>query len=141
MGVNKDKILIVLYSSKTHDVGSHPQQIKIVSNKKEKLGNYLHRNFCPFMLLHDFISIRGNYDSDSEQFFVFRDKFPVTAGHARNLLKSMISNLGLEARNYGMHSLRIGRTSDLIRYNYPLDEVRRMGRWRSNTVFKYIRDI
>ena len=32
---NKDKLLLVLYSSKTHDEGSRPQKIKITSNKYE----------------------------------------------------------------------------------------------------------
>ena len=51
MGLNKEKILIVLYSSKIHTLGSRPQKIKISSikhemtNKNAKLTN---RHFCPF---------------------------------------------------------------------------------------------
>ena len=36
---NKDKILLVLYSSKTHTKGSRPQKIKITSNRNEKSGS------------------------------------------------------------------------------------------------------
>ena len=75
----------------------------------------------------------------NEQFFIFRDKSPVTARNARELLKLIIANLGLDNKNYGMHSLRIGRASDLIKYNYSLEEVKRMGHWKSNAVYKYIR--
>ena len=40
---------------------------------------------------------------------------------------------------YGMHSFRVARTTDLIKYHYSLEEVKRMGRWQSNTVYRYIR--
>ena len=36
---NKDKILLILYSSKTHTKGSRPQKIKITSNRNEKSGS------------------------------------------------------------------------------------------------------
>ena len=68
---NKDKLLLVLYSSKTHDKSSRPQKIKITSNKNERTGSYLHRNFCPFALMRQYMSLRGSHCSDVEQFFVF----------------------------------------------------------------------
>ena len=64
---------------------------------------------------------------------------PVTPAHARNILKIALNNLNLDNRLYGMHSFRIGRTTDLIKYNYSIDEVKIMGRWKSNVIFKYIR--
>ena len=76
---------------------------------------------------------------DEEQFFVLKDRKPVKPGHATSILKLMVKRLGLDNGNYSMHSFRIGRTSDLIKYKYPLDEVQRLGRWRSNAVLKYIR--
>ena len=36
--LNKDKLLLLLYSSKTHSKGSRPQRIKITSNLEEKSG-------------------------------------------------------------------------------------------------------
>ena len=50
-----------------------------------------------------------------------------------------LMNLGLGANLYGMHSFRVGRNSDLIKYQYSLEEVKRMGRWCSNTIYKYIK--
>ena len=35
---NKDKLMIVLYSSKTHDLSCRPQKIKISSNKCDRAG-------------------------------------------------------------------------------------------------------
>ena len=117
MATNKDKLLLVLYTSKTHDLRHRPQKIKITSNRAEKTGSYVHRHFCPFTVLRKFISLRGNYTDDNEQFFVFRDGQPVKPQHANLLLKQMISNTGLESNLYSMHSFRIGRTSDLIKFN------------------------
>ena len=136
---NEHKIKIVFYSSKTHGKGMRSQKIEITSNSSEKSGFYAKRNFCPFKLMNNYMDYRGDYADKNEQFFVFRDKSPVTPTNARNILKICLSNLGLDAKLYGMHSFRVGRTTDLIKYNYSVEEVKRMGRWRSNTVYKYIR--
>ena len=64
---NKDKILLVLYSSKTHDKASRPQKIKISANSfATRAAN---RHFCPFHLMREFLKVRGDYAEDSEQFF------------------------------------------------------------------------
>ena len=63
-------------------------------------------------------------------FFVFRDKSPVTPDNARKVLKECLMHLGLDPLMYGMHSLRVGRTTDLIKYHYSIEEVKAMGRWR-----------
>ena len=139
IATNKDKILLVLYSSKTHDKASRPQKIKITSNRNEKSGNYTHKHFCPFKLLRQYMNARGGYDSIQEQFFVFKDLSHVTPEHARHVLYSIIQHLNLNSKLYGMHSLRIGRTTNLITYNYSIEEIKLMGRWKSNVVFKYIR--
>ena len=89
----------------------------------------------------DFIEVRGSYLDDAEPFFIFRDRTPVTTDHARKLLRKMLCSFGLEAEAelYDMHSLRIGRASDLIKQNYSIEQVKRMGHWKSNAVYKYIR--
>ena len=136
--LNKDKMLIVLYSSKTHTLGMRPQKITITSNLEEKSGFYVRRNFCPFVLINNYMRARGDF-LENEQFFIFRDRSPVLPDNARLVLKTCLKNLGLDPYMYGMHSFRVGRTTDLIKYNYSLDEVKRMGRWRSNVVYRYIR--
>ena len=136
---NKDKLMIKLYSSKTHTTGMKPQTIKVTANQVEKSGCYAKRIFCPCQLVSDFMEIRGDYDNFQEQFFIFRDSTPVSPLHVRNLLKDCLSSLGLDHTLYGFHSFRVGRTTDLIKYNYSIEEVKRMGRWRSNTVYRYIK--
>ena len=139
MGVNEDKILVILYSSKTHDEGDRPQQVKITTNDTEKSGHYVHRNFCPFKSMREYMHIRGAYDSYSESLFIYRDKLTVGEDPACRLLRKAIDAIGLDSSIYDMHSLRIGRASDLIKYNYSVEEVKRLGSWKSNVVYKYIR--
>ena len=134
MAKNKEKLLVILYSSKTHDKSSRPQKIKITLNRKEKTGSYLHRNFFPFRIINQYIKARGNYNSPEEQFFVLGDKSLVTPVMARKLLRSLLNRLGLDSSLYDVHSLRIGRTSDLVRYGYPVEQIKRMGRRRSSAV-------
>ena len=138
--VNKERIRLVLYTSKTHSQGMRPQKIKITSNLSEWSGSYVHRNFCPFRLMNDFLYRREDYDHGSEQLFIFKDGTPLTSEQARKILKLCLERLGLDPSVYACHSFRIGRTTDLIKYNYSIEEVNRMGRWHSNTVYKYIKD-
>ena len=139
IATNKDKLLLILYSSKTHDKGNRLQKIKITSNKEEKSGNYIKHNFCLFHLMRQYIKIRGAYLQDNEQFFVFGDRSPVSANNPRRVLQQAFTALNLDHTLYGIHRFRIGRTTDLIKYKYSIDQVKLMGRWRSNVIFKYIR--
>ena len=134
---NKENILLVLYSSKTHTKGI--QKIKITSNKSERSGKYRKRNFCPFHLMKCFLSVCQGYDSDTEPLFILRDRNPVKANNVSNVLKKALSRMNLDSSLYSVHSLRIGRVTDLIKYGYSVEEVKRIGRWKSNAVYKYIR--
>ena len=133
---NKNKIMVILYSSKTHGQANWPQKVIITvdDNITKKL------NFCPFAVMLNFINIRRKDVDLNEQLFIFRDGSLVKPRHASAVLKSALTSLGLDASLYGMHSLRIGRASDLLlKYNCTLDFVKRTGHWRSNVVCKYIR--
>ena len=138
IGVNKDKILFVLYSSKTHNLGAHPQEIKITANQ-----NYNSRKtfFCPFALSRTFLSMRGDYIDEKDPFFVFHDQQPVKPSHVRRVLKNAIKTLDLDPNLYNCHSFRTGRASDMLRNSkYSITQVKVAGRWRSNVVFKYIKN-
>ena len=137
--INKEKILVILYSLKMHGEESYPQEVKITSNRSEGSGAYFHRHCCPFVLLKKYITIRGNFQSQSEQFFVFSDGSPAKLEHARKILKTGLQNMGLDISLYGFHSFCVGRSTDLIKYGYTVEQVQRMGRWKSNVVYKYIR--
>ena len=114
-GTNKDKILIILYSSKTHSKESYPQEIKITSVRQSKLlvkGKSTF--FCPFQIIRNYVGIRGNYVDIMENFFVFRDGSPVKPIHLRKVLRRCIANVNLDPLLYDCHSFRIGHSCDLV---------------------------
>ena len=136
VGNNKDKILVVLYSSKTHGIESRPQKVKI-SAVKTTIS--IKKNFCPFSLVLQYMMTRGPFLENHEQFFVFGDKSPVKAFHVRDVLRSILTDLNLNAELYDVHSFRIRRTCDLDKFGYSIEQIKSMGRWKSNAVYKYLR--
>ena len=53
---NKNKILMILYSSKTHSKESKPQKIKISENELQG-KRQIKRFFCPFRAIRDYLHI------------------------------------------------------------------------------------
>ena len=136
---NKNKLLFVLYTSKTHGHESRPQKIKIRANpefSKYKSNKF----FCPFQLSREYLKLRGGYSSEDESFFVFRDQSPVTPHQVNTILRKILKSINLDSKVYSFHSIRIGRASEMIKAGYTIDEVKLAGRWKSNAVFRYIRE-
>ena len=142
--VNKKKLLIVLYTSKTHDKSTRPQKVKISAVNLQETHKHCRKSlrcFCPFKLTNNYLKIWGNYANDDEPLFIFRSmKDPVKPEHARQVLKKCIANLGLNVELYNFHLLRIGRSCDLWKFGFSLEQIKRAGHWRSNAVYKYLRD-
>ena len=87
------------------------------------------------------MSLRKDYKNDQENFFIFKDKTPVAPYHVRTVLRKLLKTLNLESNYYDTHSLRIGRMSDLVKLGYSIEDVKRLGRWKSNAVYKYIKNV
>ena len=139
-GINKNKILLLLYSSKTHDSGGYLQEIRITTNENYNNGA-VRRNFCPFRILNNYIRCRQAVSvlSRDKQLFIFGDKTPVSAEVARKFLRTLLNRLGLNGNLYGMHSFRIGRCSDMIKFGATLEQAKKAGRWKSNAVYRCLR--
>ena len=130
VATNKQKILVILYTSKTHGLGNRPQKIKISAQGCKNII------FCLFMLMRNFIRIRGGYQNTDEPLFIFREKSPVTALHVRKLLSLSLNRMGLDSSLYAFHSFRVGRTTDMCKGGFSMEEIKRRERWRSNAVYK-----
>ena len=139
IGINKDKILMVLYSSKTHDKHNMPQQIKISSIQNKKDNAAAARIFCPFMLVRQYAAMRGNYLTDEEPFFVFTTRIPVKANNLREVLRIALKRLNLNASLYDTHPVRIGRNCDLFKIGINIERIKWIGLWKSNSVYRYIK--
>ena len=139
---NKNKIMFVLRTSKTHGENNHPQIVKITSKqinenisfKRECDGNL----YCPYELLRRYIDARPKYLNKREPFFIFRDGTPVRPDNMRENLKFFLKESGFNPILYNTHSLRAGRSVDLRKMNVSLDLIRKLGRWSSNSVFAYL---
>ena len=142
MGTNKSKILFIMNSSKTHDESNKPQMVKIsykplVLEQKTKIVNPV-LDYKPFILINDYIEVRPPALNAKEQFFIFADNSAVRPEQLRTVLRTLITNMGLQAHLYNVHSLRIGRTGDLMKLGLSVETIKKIGCWRSNAVFTYL---
>ena len=140
---NKDKILIVLYTSKTHDRSTYLQQIKISSDwsreQKRKTSKNAFLFFCPFAVLRQFLSIRGSYLDRNENFFFFSDKSPVKPDHVHRMLHGCLKNINIDPKLYNCHSFRISCVGQLLCKGTPIKLIKQAGRWKSNAIYRYLR--
>ena len=139
IGQNKNKILLVLRTSKTHWLDVKPQFIKISSVKQAGAKKNV-SIYCPFTLIRSYLKKRVAYKDDLEQFFIFRDRLPVTAANIRIVLRNALERGGFDPRLYNMHGIRAGRAVDLQKLQVPIPTIKSLGRWRSNAVFTYLKN-
>ena len=144
---NKNKILLILRTSKTHGLGNKPQMVKISSNKIQSNRNQLQEankfkfksEFCPYGILRSYINIRPKFRNANEPFFVFSDRSHVTPEHMRKTLKMILKCSGFHDHLYTVQSFRAGRAVDLFSMNVSIESVKSVGRWASNSVFTYLK--
>ena len=84
------------------------------------------------------MNVRGAYKSESEQFFILADYSPLKPENFRGVLRQLLDRLNLDSSLYDVHSFRIGRTCDLAKFGCSIDQIKAMGRWKSNAVYKYL---
>ena len=140
---NKNKLLFILWSSKTHNKGVKPQMIKISSEPVDLSQKIVKRStqkmtYCPFSMLRDYIDCHPQAFNIEEQFFVFCDNTAVTTTNLRNTLKNMLKLLNFDTKLYNLHSLRIGRCCDLYKYGLSIETIKKIGHWKSNAIFTYL---
>ena len=86
-----------------------------------------------------YLIARGNYEHVDEQFFVFKGSIPVTLHNIRSTIKSLLRRLNLEDSAYSVQSLRSGRASDLLKWGFTVEQIKIVGQWKSNAVYKYLK--
>ena len=133
---DKDKILIVLKSSKTHTNANKPQIVKIERKYEQEFK--LIGDLCPCTLICEYLMQRGIDFRDESAFFIFRDGSPMKAQHFQKVLKDAVRKLNLNQDLYDTHSLRIGRTHDLFKWGVPVNKIKECGHWRSKAVYNYL---
>ena len=138
LGCNSNKILFILWSSKMHKRNTEPQtvEIKAIGAKECTLPSDLEK-YCPYKIIRAYLELR--LDNEDTQFFVYSDDSPVTGDQFRRVMRWVIKDMGLNPLVYDTHSFRIGRATDLQKMGASLVTIKKMGRWRSNSVYKYLK--
>ena len=144
VGTNKEKFLSILRTSKTHWRNVKPQLIKISARRSKNsdadIQSKLEDEFCPYTLLDRYSKMRGPFRKKSDPFFVLSDGSGVTPYQVCNTLKLVIKLAGFNPNLYSSHSTRVGRSTDIAKYGLSVETIKKLGRWRSNAVFRYLRD-
>ena len=91
--------------------------------------------------LCDYLAYCEDYTDVSENFFIFRGGIPVQPLNFRKTLKQMICLAGLDQSYYSTHSLRAGRSCDLLKLGFSVETIKKLGRWHSNSVYAYLKNI
>ena len=139
VGANKEKILFILRSSKTHGTYARPQLIKISTVEfKNGIQNRPHR-VCPYVTLCLYFKHRPRYFNTNEPLFIFKDLSPVTDSHMRSTLHLMLKLMGYKEFLYNCHSFCSGRSCDLLKFGVSVETIKKLGRWTSNVVYSYLK--
>ena len=144
------RLLIVLYTSKTHGLDKPPQKIKILGNKtveitnsplvsKHSINKAELGKFCPVEWTKRYIQLRGPVKHIDENLFILSDKSNVRAPMVRQLLREILNDFNLDSALYDTHSFRIGRATDLFKSGVSVENIKQLGRWKSNAVYRYLK--
>ena len=92
------------------------------------------------MALKNYLEMRGSTLLHAkEQLFIYHDHSPVQTQQFRNMLRKAIKNLGLDETCYDTHSFCMGRARDLFKFGASVEDIKQIGRWKSNSVHDYLR--
>ncbi|XP_056410007.1 uncharacterized protein LOC130339083 isoform X2 [Hyla sarda] len=90
---------------------------------------------CPFQLVSSFLLLRPR----GPLFLLHEDASPLTQFQFLALFRRCLSFVGLDFREFGTHSFRIGAATEAARAGLSESDVQRVGRWRSACYARYIR--
>ena len=140
---NKNKFMFVLRSSKTHMKESIPQIVKISNQCNKSTNSNSTQNDlqlpCPYELLRRYSAVRPPYHSKDKQFFVLSDHSPVTATLLHKCFKAVLIAENFNADLYQLHGICSGCAGDLLKLGLSMETIKKLGRWKSNVVFKYLK--
>ena len=137
---NKNKMLFILCSSKTHGPESFPQSVEISTREFNTSMTRKKKSFCPFEILRDYMRVRKRgFRTYTEPFFIFKNRKPVKPHHARKVLKDVLEISGFDPSFYNFHCLRGGRVSNLLAMHISVESIKLIGQWKSNSVYVYLK--
>ena len=145
---NKNKILFILHTSKTHWTDSELQMIKLTMmphldpyeyGRKHNSNDRKEMHFCPYNLIRRFMNVRRKYKSPHEPFYIFQDHSVVTPRHMCTTLRTILTQIDLDPQVYRTHSFRIGCSIDMYNAHIDVGIIKKLGCWCSNIVYSYLK--
>ena len=106
----------------------HKPILRLESQTKEK--------FCPVKSLTKFLAVRTKI---SGPLFIMKSAKPITRSQFWTILKKCLTKIGKDAADFGTHSFRIGRCTDMVRDGYSDEQIKKIGRWNSTAFRDYNR--
>lgn len=120
-------LIITIRLSKTNQRGM-PTVMRIPSSGSP--------SFCCVAAVQHYLCLRP---SNAHYFFAHINGTPLTRSQFSAVLAKAIHTLRLPTNIYTSHSFRIGRATDLSSKGLSSDIIKKLGRWRSDVVNRYIR--
>lgn len=121
-----NKLEVLLTSSKTDQVGAGTT-ICILSQRD--------KNVCPVRLMANYIKDRPPYPGP----LFCHEGNQITRYQVLALLKRSLSILGIEHNGIRTHSFRIGMATTCSVEGIPDEQIKKLGRWKSEAYLCYIR--
>ena len=123
-------VLVVVRATKTIQFGDRSLRVPLPRSQ----GNPL----CPVQALTHYMKLAPTPNSPAEPpFMVGRDR-PLTGPIFSNRIKSLLSELNINTASYAAHSYRRGGATLAYRLGVPVDTIRQLGDWASNSYTAYI---
>jgi len=108
---------------------SQPALFSITANGKNP-------NLCPVQAIHEYIQL---FKPIQGPLFQFLGNSPVTHSFVSSKLHMLLQFIGLDPKCYKGHSFRIGAATNAVNVGFSEQYIRKLGRWNSNAIQKYIR--
>lgn len=131
LGQDNASVLVTFRYTKNNQMGT-PQIVELIRSGDETI--------CPVRALTLYAQMRPKREGS----FFFVCHFggdPLTQYQFNATLKQVLIFLGLGGSPFSAHSFRIGAASTAALLGFSFDEVKAMGRWRSDAAQLYIRPI
>lgn len=98
--------------------------------------NRTNPQFCPVAILVTYLK---HFNHLSGPLFQFQNGQPVPHNYVSKQLANVLTFVGINSKQYSGHSFRIGAATHATNLGFSEQYIRKMGRWHSNAVQKYIR--
>lgn len=126
-----ESMLIKVSTSKTDRSGAKPNRIIIYKTEQRPL--------CAYSWLRNHFA---STPAPEKGLFVFPKQgshTPLTYNQVLSKLQELVTHIGLNPHDAGLHSLRRSGATYLNAIGVSLPDIKLMGNWRSNAVYEYIK--